>query len=68
MKNKWDLFREFCVMGLLVPCVLCFDGFVVGRQMQFIEEDSDGALKNFEGIVPQQLRGKKKAEENENNR
>ena len=51
-------------MGLLVPFVLCFDGFVVGGQVQFIEEDSDGALKSFEDILPWQLREMKKAEEN----
>ena len=29
-KNRGDFLREFRVMGLLVSCVLCFDGFVVG--------------------------------------
>ena len=53
-------------MGLLVPCVLCFDGFVVGGQVQLIEDDSDGALKSFEGIMSWQLRENKKAKENEN--
>ena len=51
-------------MSLLVPCVLYFDGFVVGGQVQFIEEDLDGAWKSFEDILPRQLREKKKAEEN----
>ena len=55
-------------MGLLVPCVLYFDGFVIGGQVQFIEEDLDGAWKSFEDILPRQLREKKKAKENENSR
>ena len=55
-------------MDLLVPYVLCFDGFVVGGQVQLIEDDSDGALKSFEGILSWQLRENKKAEENENSR
>ena len=52
-------------MGLQLPNVLCFDGFVVGGQVQIIEEDLDGALlKSFKDILPQQLREMKKVEEN----
>ena len=29
-KTEGIFFREFRIMGLLVPCVLCFDDFVVG--------------------------------------
>ena len=67
-KNREDLFREFHVMGLLLPCVLYFDGFVVGGQVQLIKDNSDRALKSFESILSWQLREKKKAEENENSR
>ena len=29
-RTEGIFFREFRIMGLLVQCVLCFDGFVVG--------------------------------------
>ena len=52
-------------MGLQLLNVLYFDGFVVGGQVQIIEEDLDGALlKSFKDILPWQLREMKKVEEN----
>ena len=39
-------------MGLQLLCALYFDGFVVGGEVQFIEEDLNGALMSFEDILP----------------
>ena len=59
-KNKRDRVRLFCIMGLQLPCFLCFDGLLVGRQVQFIEEEEDEALKKIEDIFAMVVERKKK--------
>ena len=61
-KNRGDWVRLFSVMGLQLPCFLCFDGLLVGGQVQFIKEEEDGALKKIEDIFAMRVDRKKKLE------
>ena len=56
-KNKRDRVHLFRLMVL--PCFLCFDGLLVGGQVQFIEEEEDGALKRIEDISGISVEGNK---------
>ena len=44
---------------MVLPYFLCFDGLLVGGQVQFIEKEEDGALKRIEDISGISVEGKK---------